>query len=60
MKKFIITETRPATYTWTYEVEANSEEEAMALVFNQEADIIDSDVEIDYNDDGEYEVIDEQ
>jgi len=35
MKKFIIKETRPAMATWTYEVEAKSESEAMAKVFDE-------------------------
>lgn len=60
MKTFIIKETRPATYTWTYEVEAEDENEALEKVFSQKATIVDTDVDIDYEDDGEYEVIDEQ
>jgi hypothetical protein len=35
MKKFIVKETRPAMATWTYEVEAKSESEAMAKVFDE-------------------------
>jgi hypothetical protein len=35
MKKFIIKETRPAMATWTYEVEAVSESEALAKVFDE-------------------------
>lgn len=35
MKKFIVKETRPATATWTYEVEAVSESEALAKVFDE-------------------------
>ncbi len=35
MKKFIIKETRPATAIWTYEVEAVSESEAVAKVFDE-------------------------
>jgi len=34
MKKFIVKETRPAMAIWTYEVEAVSESEAMAKVFD--------------------------
>lgn len=34
MKKFIVKETRPAMATWTYEVEAKSEDEAVAKVFD--------------------------
>ena len=35
MKKFIVKETRPATAIWTYEVEAESESEALAKVFDE-------------------------
>ena len=35
MKKFIVKETRPATAIWTYEVEAVSESEAVAKVFDE-------------------------
>jgi hypothetical protein len=35
MKKFIVKETRPAMATWTYEVEAKSEDEAVAKVFDE-------------------------
>ena len=35
MKKFIVKETRPATAIWTYEVEAVSESEALAKVFDE-------------------------
>ena len=35
MAKFIITETRPATAVWTYEVEAESQTEAYAMVFDE-------------------------
>jgi len=35
MKKFIVKETRPAMATWTYEVEAKSEDEAIAKVFDE-------------------------
>jgi hypothetical protein len=34
MKKFIVKETRPAMAIWTYEVEAKSEDEAVAKVFD--------------------------
>jgi hypothetical protein len=57
MKKFTITETRPATYTWYYEVEAENENEALEKVFEGLEDPIDSDVEVDYTlSDGEFNV----
>ena len=60
MKKFTIIETRPATYTWTYEVEDEDENEALEKVFNSEADVVETDVELNYDVDGEFEVINEQ
>lgn len=61
MKKFTIKETRPATYTWYYEVEAENENEALEKVFEGLEDPIDTDIEVDYDmDESEYEVIDEQ
>ena len=56
MKKFTIKETRPAIYTWTYEVEAEDANQALEIVFNQQANIVDTDVELDYEADGEYNV----
>jgi len=35
MATFIVKETRPATALWTYEVEAASESEAIAKVFDE-------------------------
>jgi hypothetical protein len=60
MKKFTIIETRPATYTWTYEVEAENQNEALEKVFNGEADVVETDIELNYDMDGEFEVINEQ
>jgi len=45
MKKFIVTETKPVTAIWTYEVEANSEKEALEKVWNGE--ILPTDKELD-------------
>lgn len=56
MKKFTITETRPATYTWVYEVEAENENEALEKVFEGLEDPIDSDVEVNYYADAEFNV----
>ena len=60
MKKFIITETRPATYTWMYEVEAESEEQALEMVMDGQVDPFNTDVEAADYEDSEYEIIDEQ
>ena len=48
MKEFIITETRPATVTWTYRVAAETEDEALKLAINGEAEIVHFDYEADY------------
>jgi hypothetical protein len=58
MRKFTIKETRPATYIWYYEVEAENEQEALEKVFEGLEGPVDTDVELDYNADGEYEVVD--
>jgi hypothetical protein len=56
MKKFIITETRPAVSVWTYEVEAEDQNQALEMVFNGRADVISQDIEHNYIHDSEYEV----
>jgi len=48
MKEFIITETRPATVTWTYRVAAETEDEALKLAVNGEAEIVHFDYEANY------------
>ena len=58
MKRFIITEARPATYYWTYEVEAEDENEALMMVMNDEVEPMNSDVEIDEDAEGEYDIED--
>ncbi len=56
MKKFLITETRPAIYTWHYEVEAENEQEALEKVMEGLEDPVNTDIEAcDYSD-SEYEV----
>jgi hypothetical protein len=47
MKKFIVTETKPVTAIWTYEVEANSEKEALEKVWNGEVLPTDKELEFD-------------
>ena len=60
MKKFIVKETRPAMATWTYEVEAKSEDEAIAKVFD-EMDVKKTDLtyDVDFEADMEVEVDEE-
>jgi hypothetical protein len=48
MKEFIITETRPATVTWTYQVAAETEDEALELAINGEVAPVHFDYDIDY------------
>lgn len=49
MNTFIVTESRPATYIWVYEVEAENEEEAIKLVKEAGVEIVETDVVIDYD-----------
>jgi hypothetical protein len=58
MKKFTVKETRPSTSIWYYEVEAENENEALEKVFECLEDPIDIDVELDYDVDGEFEIVD--
>ena len=48
MKEFIITETRPATVTWTYQVAAETEDEALELAINGEVAPVHFDYEVYY------------
>jgi hypothetical protein len=60
MKKFIIKETRPAMATWTYEVEAKSEDEAVAKVFDDmDVKKVDLAYDVDFEADMEVEVDEE-
>lgn len=54
MKKYTIIETRPALQIWTFEVIADSEEAALALVENGEVDPEDYEVDNAYSSDSEY------
>lgn len=57
MAKYFITEERPATLTWMYEVEANSETEALNKVLDGEVTSKDVYTDVDYDEDkSEYEV----
>lgn len=58
MKKYTIIETRPALQIWTFEVEANSEEEALRMVENGDVDPEDYEVDDGYSCDSEYIVQD--
>lgn len=56
MKTFIITETRPAYATWTYEVQAETEAEAIAIIENGDADCIDFDNQVEFEEEADYSV----
>lgn len=58
MKKYTIIETRPALQVCTFEVEANSEEEALQMVENGEVDPEDCEVDSTYFGSSEYIVQD--
>ena len=53
-----ILETKQATQQWIYEVEANNEEDAIAMVLDGDAECLDYTVETDFEEDGNIEVID--
>jgi hypothetical protein len=50
MKKFIIEEQVPALVTYTYEVEAENEDDAIEIIMNGMTDSIDYKVETIYDD----------
>jgi hypothetical protein len=45
MKNFIVTEIKPVTAIWTYEVEANSEQEALEMVLKGNIQPIDQEID---------------
>jgi len=53
-----ILETKQATQQWIYEVEANNEEDAIAMVLDGDAECLDYTVETDFEENGNIEVID--
>ena len=56
MKKFIVKEFKPVYAVWTYEVKANSEEEALEMVQNGEVENVDYETIDNYSDDYDYEI----
>jgi hypothetical protein len=61
MKKFKIEESQLVRQVWTYEVEAETEEEALNKVMERSEDInydVDYTIRNDYSDDFEFEVVD--
>lgn len=56
-KLYSIQHTAPATNIWYYEVEAESEEEALAIVMNGDAEVVDYEIYSDGGED-EYAVMD--
>lgn len=55
MKTFKIYETKPATYTWIYEVQAETEEQAIQMVEDGYAEVLDCGADIDTWASGEFE-----
>lgn len=55
MKKFIITETKPATVVWSYEVEAEDLNQALLKVMEGEVEPTDFDTEINHDEDSQFE-----
>jgi hypothetical protein len=45
MRKFIITETRPVESVWTYEIEAENEQDALEQVFTGKAEVVNYEIE---------------
>jgi hypothetical protein len=63
MKKYMITQTAPALQSWSYEVVANSEEEAIQMIENGDVECCNYEVLPNDNysfEDGDYEVHDIQ
>ena len=61
MKKFTVTETRNAIYTWVFEVEAESEEKALEQVLDDpEKYIVDYTVDPDETSESEFEITEKE
>lgn len=58
MPKFIITETRPVTAVWTYEVEAENEQDALEQVFTDgKVELLNYEIEDNGNaDDSQFDI----
>lgn len=55
MKTFKIYETKPATYTWVYEVQAETEEQAIQMVEDGYAEVLDCGSDFDWQNESTYE-----
>jgi len=61
MPKFIITEERPITAIWTYEVEAENEQDALEQVFIGKAEIVNHELEDNGNaDDSRFDITEQE
>jgi hypothetical protein len=56
MRKFIITETRPAEAVWTYEIEAENEQEAMEMIYTDQVTFTHHEIN-DFGEDSQFDVI---
>ena len=57
MRKFIITETRPVEAVWTYEVEAENEQEAMEMIYTGQAEATNHEIQDMDKEDSQFDVI---
>jgi len=55
MPKFKITETRLAETVWTYEIEAENEQEAMEMIYTGQAEAINHEIN-DFGEDSQFDV----
>jgi hypothetical protein len=56
MRKFIITETRQVEAVWTFEIEAENEQEAMEMIYTGQAEATNHEIQ-DSNGDSQFDVI---
>ena len=56
MKTFKIYETKPATQTWIYEVEAENEEQAIEMIENGDVEAIDFGYDCELSEDSDFEI----
>ena len=55
MPKYTITETRLAETVWTYEIEAENEQDAMEMIYTGQAEVTNHEI-IDIGDDSQFDV----
>ncbi len=60
MKKYLITESRAVIQKWHYEVEAESETEALDKILNDEVEAIESETEDHYDSESYFDIEEEK